>query len=52
MHIQITVFAVSFTVHLTSNHPVCLGVYQHAATVVVVIVPLDASRQCGQLAIR
>ena len=51
-HQQITMFTVSFTVFLPSHHAVRLGIHKLSAAVVVVIVLLDASHQCGQLAIR
>ena len=51
-HRQITMFAVFFTVFLPSHHAVRLGIHKQSAAVVVIIILLDASRQCGQLAIR
>ena len=51
-HRQITMFTVSFTVFLPSHHAIRLGIHEQAAAVVVILILLDASRQCGQLAIR
>ena len=51
-HRQITMFTVSFTVFLPSHHAVRFPVHELSTAVVVVIILLDASRQCGQLAIR
>ena len=52
IHKQISVFTISLTVRPTFNHPARLPVHELSALGVVVVVPLDASRQCGQLVIR
>ena len=51
IHKQISVFTISLTVRPTFNHPARLLVHKLSALGVVVVVPLDASHQCGQLAI-
>ena len=51
-HIQITAFTISLCALIALYHAVRLGVDKLSATFVVVIILLDASRQCGQLAIR
>ena len=52
VHIQITVFTISLCALSASHHLARLPVHELSAAVVVVVVSLDASRQCGQLAIR
>ena len=51
-HTQITVFAVSFTILSASHGHARFPVHELSAAVVVVVILLDASHQCGQLAIR
>ena len=52
IHIQITVFTLSLRALFTSHHLARFPVHELSATVVVVVVSLDASRQCGLLVIR
>jgi len=52
MHIQITIFAIPLCALFATHQAVRFGVHELSAAVVVVIILLDASRQCGQLAIR
>ena len=52
MHIQITIFAIPLCALFATHQAVRFGVHEQSAAVVVVVVSLDASRQCGQLAIR
>ena len=52
MHIQITIFAIPLCALFATHQAVRFGVHEQSAAVVVVIILLDASRQCGQLAIR
>ena len=51
-HIQITAFTISLCALIALYHAVRLGVDKLSAAFVVIIILLDASRQCGQLAIR
>ena len=51
-HIQITAFTISLCALIALYYAVRLGVDKLSAAVVVVVVSLDASGQCGQLAIR
>ena len=52
VHIQITVFTISLCALSASHHLARPLIHELSAVVVVVVVSLDASRQCGQLAIR
>ena len=52
VHIQITVFTISLCALSASHHLARPLIHELSAAVVGVIIPLDASRQCGQLAIR
>ena len=51
-HIQITAFTISLCALIALYHAVRLGVDKLSAAFVVIIILLDASGQCGQLAIR
>ena len=51
-HIQITAFTISLCALIALYHAVRLGVDKLSAAFVVVIILLDASGQCRQLAIR
>ena len=52
VHIQITVFTISLCALSASHHLARPLIHELSAAVVVVVILLDASRQCGQLAIR
>ena len=52
VHIQITVFTISLCALSASHHLARPLIHELSAAVVVIIILLDASRQCGQLAIR
>ena len=52
MHIQITIFAIPLCALFASHHLARPLIHELSAAVVIIIVLLDASRQCGQLAIR
>ena len=52
VHIQITVFTISLCALSASHHLARPLIHELSAVVVVVVVSLDASHQCGQLAIR
>ena len=51
-HIHITVYAISLCALSASHHLARPLIHELSAAVVVVVILLDASRQCGQLAIR
>ena len=52
INIHITAYAISSCVLITLHHAIRCSVHEQSAAVVVIIILLDASRQCGQLAIR
>ena len=51
IYIHITAYAISSCVLITLHHAIRCSVHELSAAVVIIIVLLDASRQCGQLAI-